>query len=99
MDIFHWLLYSQLGRSELHISEHAVLLERLKERTISGRTHWRLNLQNMEPVPGMVFSPPFYTSCPGYMVCVYIYMVSYFFHLGCEDYLNSLMLGDLTFSV
>ncbi|PVD37606.1 hypothetical protein C0Q70_00202 [Pomacea canaliculata] len=58
----------QLGRSELHISEHAVLLERLKERTISGRTHWRLNLQNMEPVPGMVFSPPFYTSCPGYMM-------------------------------
>ena len=49
--------------------QHTHVMEQLKDRTVNGRLLWKLDLAGMIPMPGMVFSPPFYSCCPGYQVC------------------------------
>ncbi|KAK7506157.1 hypothetical protein BaRGS_00002269 [Batillaria attramentaria] len=48
--------------------EHTNYIEKLKARTRCGRLIWKLDLNNMYPLPPMVLSPPFYSSCPGYQM-------------------------------
>ncbi|KAL8573174.1 hypothetical protein ACOMHN_036159 [Nucella lapillus] len=62
------LTKGKLADTSLQLVEHAQSINQLKERTINGRLLWKLDMNNMQPLPGMVFSPPFYTSCPGYQL-------------------------------
>lgn len=43
-------------------------LKQVKERTVHGRLTWKLDLSSMQPLPTMVFSPAFYSACPGYQI-------------------------------
>ncbi|XP_076439481.1 TNF receptor-associated factor 6-like [Babylonia areolata] len=59
---------SKLADTSIQLVDHSQSIKQLKERTISGRLLWKLDMNNMNPLPNMVFSPPFYTSCPGYQL-------------------------------
>ncbi|KAK7111855.1 TNF receptor-associated factor 6-like [Littorina saxatilis] len=58
----------KLTETSMQIAEHTETMKQLKERTVCGRLLWKLDLSNMQPLPNMVFSPPFYSSCPGYQM-------------------------------
>ena len=59
----------KLAETSVQMVEHTLAMKQLKDRTISGRLLWKLDMNNLQPLPSMVFSPPFYSSCPGYQVC------------------------------